>query len=651
MDQLRQLSAIMFTDIEGYTAMMQKDEEKAILIKDRYRLVLESEHKNFDGKIVQFYGDGTLSIFKSVVQAVRCAIKMQYLFGDAPNIPVRIGVHIGDIIVSNGDVFGDSVNIASRIESLGVPGCILISDKVNEELRNHLEFKTVSVGNYQFKNVQRKVQVFAIDDQKLVKPFPGSLKGKTDAKKHNSLYSSAPKKSIAVLPFVNLSNDPEQEYFSDGITEDILNSLSKLNDLKVAGRSSSFQFKGKGINLKEVGKKLKVKNVLEGSVQRQANKVRITVQLINLEDGYDIWSEKYDRDLNDIFAVQDEIAMAITGKLKISLLGSERERLMQNHTQDNEAYDLYLKGRFYWNRRGPGLKKGLAYFLEAVTKDPDFGLAHCGIADTYTLLALYSIIPSNEAVPKAKQAAEKAIALNPYGVEPYSILAFLSSIYDYNWSDAKRQFEKAFEIDGNYAPTHYWFSNYISWIEKDYELAIREAKKAIELEPLLSHCYNVLSSVYVCNGTFEEAREASLTAIEFDANSFLSYSSLGMSLSGLKLYNEAIEVLKTGVNISNRHQYSLLELSWLYSLVGNITGAGEIYEELLTRSSSEFISGLSLCVAAHSANKIKESVEFLELAFKQRAGMLPSINSYPVFSFIKNDPLYRPVFLKMNFPK
>ena len=651
MDQLRQLSAIMFTDIEGYTAMMQEDEEKAIIVKDRYRLVLETEHKKFDGKIVQSYGDGTLSIFNSIVQEVRCAIKMQYLLSDVPNIPVRIGIHIGDIVISNGDVFGDGVNVASRIESLGVSGSILISDKVNEELRNHLEFKTVSVGYYKFKNVKLEVEVFAIDDQKLVKPFPDTLNGKTDIKKQSSLFSSFPQKSIAVLPFVNLSNDPEQEYFSDGIAEDILNSLSQIKDLKVAGRSSSFQFKGKGVDLKEVGQKLKVKNVLEGSVQPQSNKIRITVHLINLEDGYDIWSEKYDRDLNDIFAVQDEIALAITEKLKISLLGTEREKIRQNPTENKEAYDLYLKGRFYWNRRGPGLKKGLAFFLETIDKDPNFGLAYCGIADAYILLALYSIIPSNEAVPKAKQADEKAIALNPMSVEPYSILAFLSSIYDYNWPESKNRFEKAFEIDRNYAPTHYWYSNFISWIEKDYELAIREANKAIELEPLLSHCYNVLSSVHVCNGSYEEAREASITAIELDASSFLSYSSLGMSLSGLKLYNEAIEVLKTGVNISGRHQYSLLELSWLYSLTDNITGAQEIYEELVTRSSTEFVSGLSLCVAAYSSKKIKESIEYLELAFKQRAGMLPSINSYPVFSFIKNEPIYRPILQKMNFPK
>lgn len=332
-----------------------------------------------------------------------------------------------------------------------------------------------------------------------------------------------------------------------------MNSLSQLNDLKVAGRSSSFQFKGKGIDLKAVGEKLKVKNILEGSIQRQANKVRINVHLVNIEDGYDIWSEKYDRDLRDIFAVQDEIAMAITEKLKISLLVTEREKMRKNPTENKEAYDLYLKGRFYWNRRGPGLNKGLAYFLQAIDKDPNFGLAHCGIADAYTLLALYSIIPSNEAVPKAKQAAEKAIAINPSGVEPYSILAFLSSIYDYNWSEAENRFQKAFQIDSNYAPTHYWYSNFISWIQKDYQLAIREAKKAIELEPLLSHCYNVLSSVYVCNGAYEEAREASMTAIELDANSFLSYSSLAMSLSGLKLYDQAIEALKTGINVSGRH--------------------------------------------------------------------------------------------------
>lgn len=650
MDHSRQLAAIMFTDIEGYSAIMQQDELKAILLKDQHRSVLENEHKKFNGKIIQYYGDGTLSIFTSAVQAVHCAIKMQEVFCRLPAVPVRIGLHIGDIIINDGNVFGDGVNLASRIESLGVVGSVLISDKVNDELRNQPLFKTLSMGTYQLKNIEREVEVFALDHEGLVKPVRNSLKGKTGEKKVNPLEFSIPEKSIAVLPFVNMSNDPEQEYFSDGISEEILNSLSHLKNLKVAGRTSSFQFKGTNIDLRELGKKLGVHTVLEGSVRKHKNQLRVTAQLINAEDGFHIWSEKYDRDLEDIFAIQDEIALCITEKLKVTLLETEREAITTTPTENKEAYDLYLKGRFYWNRRGPGLKKGLEYFLQAAQLDPEFSLAHAGIADTYGLFAFYSILPPHQVVPKARQAAERAIQLNPARVEPYSVLAYITTFYDWDWPEAKKQFEKAIAINPNYAPAHYWYSNYLSWVERDYYHAAEEAFKAIELEPMVSHSHSTLGSVYVCSGKFEDSCNSCETAIELDANSFLAYSCLSMALGGLGKYEEAIEVIKSAVTLTARHQYPLLELSWLYYKTEKFSEAQKILDELLMRSSTEFISGLTLSVAAYASKNYDKAFEFLEQAFEEKASLLPSINVWPFFSFLKTDPRFQPFIKKMNYP-
>ena len=645
----RQLSAIMFTDIEGYSAIMQQNEQKAIMIKDRHRLVLEKEHKNFDGNIIQYYGDGTLSIFPSAVQAVKCAVAMQQSFCQWPAIPVRMGLHIGDIINNDGNVFGDGVNLASRIESMGVTGSVLISDKINDELRNHPEIRTRSMGRYQLKNIEREVEIFALNHEGLVIPNPNSLKGKTEEKKVAPIHASTPKKSVAVLPFVNMSNDPEQEYFSDGIAEEILNSLSHLNDLKVAGRTSSFQFKGKNIDLREVGEKLGVHTVLEGSVRKQLNRLRVTVQLVNVDDGFHLWSERYDRELDDIFAIQDEIALSVTEKLKISLLETERAIITNTPTESKEAYDFYLKGRFYWNRRGPGLKKGLEYFLKAVELDPEFSLAHAGIADAYALFAFYSILPPHEVVPKARQAAERAIQLNPARVEPYSALAFITTFYDWNWSEAKKQFEKAIEINPNYSPAHYWYSNYLSWVEGDYLHSAEEGFKAIELEPLFSHSHITLANVYICFGKFEEARKSSQTAIELDASSFIAYCALSMALHGLDEIEEAIETIKFAVNISARHPYALHLLSWLYAMTDNTAEAQKILDELITRSKTEFISGLSLCVAAYSSKKYDKAYEFLEQAFEERASLLISIR-YPFLSFIKTDPRFQPFLKRMDYP-
>lgn len=645
MSQSRQLSAIMFTDIVGYTALMGEDENKAFDLLNKNRELQKPLIESFKGKWIKELGDGVLASFSTVTDAVMCASKIQHSTFDIPGLQLRIGIHLGEVIYENDDVFGDGVNIASRLQGMASAGGIFISESVQKIVANKKEIETRFVSETLLKSVKEPFRIYEVlvENNKPRSPSLTFLK--------HEVTTEIPDKSIAVLPFMNMSNDPDQEYFSDGMSEEILNSLAHIKDLKVAGRSSSFQFKGKGIDLQEVGKKLHVRTVLEGSVRRQGNKLRITAQLVNLEDGFHLWSEKYDRDMDDIFAIQDEIASAITEKLKLTLLDTEKEKLSRTTGDNKEAYDLYLKGRFYWNRRGQGLRKALEFFQQAVEIDPWFGLAHAGIADAYALLSLYSIVPPHIAVPKAKQAAETAIALDPLRVEPHTVLAHISTTYDFDWDTARKQFEKAISINPNYAPTHYWYSNYISWVDKDYQFAIQQAQKAIELDPLLSHCHNVLSSAHLCNGTFEEARAASLTAIELDANSFLSYNSLAMSLVGLKKYEEAIEVQKTGLNVSGRHQYALLQLTWIYSLKGEIAEAKKIMDELELRSSTEFISGLSLCVAAYCSKEYDKAVEFLELAFEQKAGMLPSIESYPVFSFIKNDPRFHHIVEKMKFPK
>ena len=648
MSQTRQLAAIMFTDIEGYTAIMQQNEQDAIILKDRHKEIVQNEHEKYNGRIIQYYGDGTLSIFQSAVQAVECALAMQQIFRSLPLVPVRMGIHIGDIMINDGSVFGDGVNLASRIESLGVAGSVLISDKVNDELHNHPKLKTLSMGTYQFKNIDRLVEVFSLDHEGLIKPIPNSLQGKTEEKKTRN-NRPIQEKSIAILPFLNMSNDPEQEYFSDGIAEEILNSLSHLKNLKVAGRTSSFQFKGKNIDLRKMGEKLGVNSVLEGSVRKHNNRLRVTVQLINVEDGFHLWSERYDREMDDIFAIQDEIALSVTEKLKITLLETERANITTTPTENKEAYDLYLKGRFYWNKRGGGLKKGLEYFLEAAELDPEFSLAHAGIADTYALFAFYSILPPHKVVPKAREAAEKAIQLNAARVEPYTVLAYITTFYDWDWTEAKKQFEKAIAINPAYAPAHYWYSNYLSWVKKDYYHSTEEGFKAIELDPLISHSHNSLATVYLCFGKFEEARNSSQTAIDIDPSSFISYSCLSMALYGLGKYDEAIEASKLAVTYSGRHQYPLLELSWLYYKGDNISEAQKILDELILRSKTEFISGLSLSVAAYASKKYDMSFEYLEQAFNERTGFLVLIDVYEFFSFIKTDPRFQPFLKRMNF--
>ena len=641
MSQTRQLAAIMFTDIVGYTALMGDDEQQAFELLKQNRELQKPLIEKFNGKWIKEIGDAVLASFSTVTDAVFCAIEIQHSGNQIPQLKLRIGIHQGEVVFENGDVFGDGVNIASRIQSIATPGSIFISESVHNNISNKQGIETRFIKQEMLKNVKASVKIYEviIDDDEFSKS------------KRKEKLKKPPEKSIAVLPFINMSNDPDQEYFSDGIAEEILNSLAHVKDLKVAGRSSSYQFKGKNIDLREVGDKLGVSTVLEGSVRKQGNHLRISAKLINVEDGFQIWSERYDRDLDDIFVIQDEIAMTITEKLKITLLLAERVSITTTPTENKEAYDLYLKGRFYWNRRGPGLKKGLQYFLQAAELDPEFSLAHAGLADTYALFAFYSILPAHEVIPKAREAAEKAIQLNPARVEPYSVLAYITTFYDWNWTESKKQFERAIAINPAYAPAHYWYSNFLTWVERDYIHSTNEAFKAIELEPLRSHSHTTLATVYFCSGNFEEARKSSQTAIDLDPNTFISYSCLGASLCELGKYDEAIEVSKLAVIVSARHQYPLIELNWLYSKTGNIPEAQKILDELILRSKNEFISGLSLSAAAYSLKKYDKAYQFLEQAFVEKASLLVTIELYPFFSFIKTDPRFQPFIKRMNFPE
>ncbi|MEO5906150.1 MAG: adenylate/guanylate cyclase domain-containing protein, partial [Saprospiraceae bacterium] len=290
--QVRQLAAIMFTDMTGYTALMHEDEQKAKVLRDKQRGTLEKLVPQYRGKILQYFGDGSLSIFNSAIDCVKCAIEVQKVLLEEPLVPHRVGIHSGDICYDGQGVYGDSVNIASRIEAVSLPGAVLISDKVYDEIKNQHEIETKSLGKFNFKNVKRPIEVYAITNEGLVVPSGAQLNIKAGSEK-----------SIAVLPFVNMSSDPENEYFSDGISEEILNALTRVKGLQVSARTSSFSFKGKNEDLRQVGQKLGVSTVLEGSVRRSGKRIRITAQLINTQDGYHIFSENYDSDLEDIFEV------------------------------------------------------------------------------------------------------------------------------------------------------------------------------------------------------------------------------------------------------------------------------------------------------------------------------------------------------------
>ena len=654
MSQSRQLAAIMFTDIEGYTAIMQQNEQQALSLRKRHREVLQKEHTQYDGRIIQYYGDGTLSIFQSAIQAVQCGVAMQQAFCRAPRVPLRIGLHIGDVIFDDDQVVGDGVNLASRIESLGIAGCVLISDRVKEEIRNHPELKTVSVGSYQFKNIERRVEVFALDHEDLIIPKPYSLEGKTEDKE--SSYDRAAgkhtSKSIAVLPFVNMSNDPDQEYFGEGMAEEILNSLVHLKDLKVAGRTSSFQFKGRNIDLREVGQKLGVSSVLEGSVRKQGNRLRVTAQLINVEDGFHLWSERYDREMDDIFGIQDEIALFITEKLKVTLLEEDYAIVTKTHTTNTEAYELYLKGRFYLSRRGSFIMAAMENFKNAISLDPGFALAYAGYADALNLAAFYGFLPGKEIMKDIKRAAGTAIGLDGSLCEPYCALGGYYTGVERNWMEAKRNFTKGLELNPRYAQGHSWYGMlYLTWVEGKFDEAGKQGQLAIKLEPLSAIDHADLSWTMYTAGKFDEALAIAQTGIELDANSFLSHRLAGLACIGLNRNEEAIETFKNLAKISGRHQHSITGLIWAYCNDKNFEEARKLMDELRARSVTEYITSTYLGIAAAWLGDMDNAFDLLQKAYDDLDPNMTQLKYSPYGpTALRNDTRFQNLLNKIGYP-
>ena len=652
MTQNRQLVAIMFTDIVGYTSLMGNDEEKAFNLLKANREIQKPLIEKYNGRWIKELGDGVLASFSTVTDSVVCAGAILQQCKEIDELELRIGIHLGEVVFENNDIFGDGVNIASRIITQAVPGSICISESVQTNVANKKGITTSFLKEEMLKNVKDPVRIYVVN---IAPSAYTEIVINTDTADQITISienkEKAPDKSIAVLPFVNMSNDPEQEYFSDGITEEIINSLSHIKELRVAARTSSFYFKGKNFDLRKIGHKLNVKTVLEGSIRKQGNKLRITAQLVNVEDGFHLWSERYDRDMDDIFVIQDEIALAITEKLKITLLEEDKINVYQKTTDNKEAYDLYLKGRYNFNKRGKGIRKALEYFQLALEKDPALSLAYTGIADAYCILAFYCVVPPHVAMPKARQYAEKAIQLQSSEAEAYSALAFISTFYDWNWADGKKRFQHVISITPNYAPAHYWYSYYLSFIDRDFEEAIRQAKiPADMLEPLEPISHHILSLMYINAGRFDEAVQASRMAIELDANSFPGYRGLGLSLAGLKKYEEAIDAFKTTVQLSSRQPISLVELCWAYYLTDNITETQKIRDELISRSATEYVSAIFLCCVSYFSKHEEEAIRYMKQAFEQQDCTLPCINVYPLGGFIRTDPRFHPFLKRMNFP-
>jgi TolB-like protein/class 3 adenylate cyclase len=446
-----QLAAILFADIVGYTAMMQEDENSALEKITRFRQVIDIIAEELDGKIIQYYGDGCLLLFSSATDAVEFAKLLQTDFCEEPKVPVRIGIHMGDVLISGGNVFGDVVNIASRIQSLAPPGGIYFSEMVYRNIANKKGMDSVFVKEELLKNVKIAIRIYQLITENMPSPVVVPENIVTFSK-------SIEDNSIAVLPFANLSSDKEQEYFSDGLTEDIITQLSKIKSFKVISRTSVMQYKKTPKSIIDIGRELGVAQILEGSVQRAGDQVRITAQLINAATDEHLWSESYDRPVNDIFTIQREVALAIASILNTTLTKKETQQLDYIPTVNLQAYDLYMRGKFLVEKRSKtDLIVASELFQQAVNRDKTFADAYAGLATTYLLSSFRGYEDPTRMLWLAKKNIDTALALDPTSGEIQATLGYWYH-QNFDWHAAEITYKRAINLNGNQANVYLWLA-------------------------------------------------------------------------------------------------------------------------------------------------------------------------------------------------
>ncbi len=541
----RKLAAILAADVVGYSRLMAADEAGTHAALKRHRETLfDPAVAAHNGRIVKLIGDGTIVEFGSVVDAVSCALAVQRAGAAVPQqtaagpaIVLRIGINLGDVILEGDDIYGDGVNIAARLEPVAEPGGICISSIVNESIGNRIDVCFADAGDINVKNIDRPIRIW--------KWHPMQTAGTAAAATSAAAPADAATPSIAVLPFDNMSGDAEQEYFTDGISEDIITDLSKIAGLIVIARNSSFAYKGRAVDVRSVGRELGVGAVLEGSIRRAGNRVRITAQLIDAASGAHLWAERYDRDLTDIFAVQDDVTRRIVDALKITLSPAENERLADTETANVAAYDCFLRGREFMlakdKNRGT-LDQAVTYFNKALELDPNYSQAYAclGFAYMFDYQNRWTDDP-DRSLPVAKQYALQAIEKDPKEPLAHCVRALIAS-YEKDLDLAKSEIEMAIALNPNLPLAHNLRGTIRSFSGEPLE-AIPEIEQAMRLDPALSPQFlHFLGLAYLLAGKYETAAALLRQRIILVPNTDFSRALLASALGHLGEVDEARRV-------------------------------------------------------------------------------------------------------------
>ena len=663
----RKLAAIMMADIAGFSRLMERDESATFARLQHLRdAVTQPKIDAYGGRLVKTTGDGFLVEFASATDALCCALDIQRDLtareaerSTDDRMRLRIGINVGDIIVDGDDIAGDGVNIAARLETLALPGGICISGTVREQIHDDLGIALSDLGPQKLKNITREVRAFAVTPTSGAVETPGDTHGPHTAfenARHTAaqLRQDTSSPSIAVLPFVNLG-DEENEYFADGLAEELLNVLAKIRGLRVASRTSAFFFKGKDVDLPTVAQKLNVGAVLEGSVRRSGQRVRITAQLIDAASDVHLWSEIYDRTLDDIFAVQSDIANAVVSELRVALLGdraawgtsgdvsAEVQAAERGRSHDPEAYRLYLQGRFYVLRiTEPDVARGVGFYRQALDRDPTFAIAWAGLARAYHAQAGRGWQPVAEGMEQARAAAQTALELEPELPEGHIALGWVLADYDWDWKSAKTEMDRALALAPGDGDVHRASASLAMQFGR-LEEAIALARHAVALDPLSKPAHVVLGDCFMRAGLLDDAIASLQLALDLAPNAGITHYILSCARL---LQGRADDALDE----AEREAIPYLRLLCV-ALAQHTRGDAVASNSALRRLIDEGGSAVSFQIAAAHAwrGEVDAAFAWLERAYRERDPGLGESVAYPLLRALHGDPRWPALMRKMGF--
>ncbi|HYC12368.1 MAG TPA: adenylate/guanylate cyclase domain-containing protein [Nitrososphaerales archaeon] len=638
----RRLAAIMYTDMVGYTALGQRNESLSLAMVEEQRSLIRPVLARHGGREVKTMGDACLVEFQSALEAVRCAYDIQraireynFSLSEERRIHLRVGIHVGDVVDSQGDISGDAVNIASRIEPLADSDGVCITRQVYDQVQNKFELGLSSAGLKPLKNVSAPVEVF-----KVVMPWsPGRPVASI----------SLDRRRIAVLPFVNMSPDPNDEYFADGLTEELITTMSNIAGLQVISRTSAMQFKRTSKTTGEIARQLETGSVLEGSVRKAGDKVRVTVQLVDGNTDIHVWASSYDRQLQDVFAIQSDIAARVVGSLKVRLLPAEKARIQTRETENVAAYEAYLKGRSLL-REGTEKAVRLAreQFELAIQEDEGYAKAYAGKADSMMALGDYLFAPIPVALEEAKRCVERALSLDPDLAEARVSRANLM-MYDYRFAEAEEEYRTVLEANPSYASGHHSYSTCLQTLGRSAE-ALSEVLEAERLDPLSPSI--TLSVIYrlSARGAQEEVQKRVRKLEELDHEGALLDEALMANAFTRRDWGAVLKHLGRMIDRDPNDPYLDSDLAYVYAVTGRREEALGLVEKLKGVPEDARVKGQLLAFDYTGLGDLDAAFRWLEYAVSKKETFISWVRSHPLFAPVRADPRFGELLRSAGLP-